>query len=135
MNFGQEFLTLSASADVKMIEILGGDKAYVAKVKKRGAKRGSVTKTINLVEQNFPSTAADLRFYVDKLSNLQATLNSMDEAIDTFLLANDRMDDDQFAESYGICERYDDNINRCIAALKNELKIIETHNSNVETIV
>ena len=76
-----------------------------------------------------------ISFYVDKLSNLQANLNSMDEAIDTFLLANDRMDDDQFAESYGICERYDDNINRCIAALKNELKIIETHNSNVETIV
>lgn len=102
-------LSATAGADSKKVKI---------KVRQRGATRQSVTKTVNSLEGEPPTSPADVDFLVNKLNDLKVKLVTFDQEINEFMLADDKWDDEEYMRENDICEQYNDKILASLSHLK-----------------
>ena len=106
-------------------------KALSALLKQRTAKRTSVTRTINIVDNDFPDDKSHIRFYLEKMIDLRSSLNTLDGGIHNIVLDDDYKGTVDYDSDYDCCEHYVDNINRMISRLNAKLdEISNTMTSN-----
>lgn len=96
-------------------------KALSVLLKQRTSKRSSTTRTINNINQNFPDDNTDASFYIAKLTDLRACLNSLDGSIHSIVLEDDFEGDFDYNDDYDKCEQYIDNINKFLSRLNASL--------------
>ena len=87
-------------------------------IKIRGHKRISTTKTLQALDQNFPSDETELKLFFDKLSEGKKSLSDLDSTINREILDLEVVTDEQFYILSDACDSYLDRLNMHLTSLK-----------------
>jgi len=94
--------------------------------RQRGAKRQSVTKTINTIRGSSALNEANINFYIDKLTELKSDLIKLDGDTESDMIVNTSLSQYDWEQHSESCEAYQDNIGLTLTLLKSELKRLST---------
>lgn len=121
MSFEQEFLNLSVEADsITENKLKDSDEDCLIKFKQRSGKRQSITKCINAIRDNLPSSDEDLDFYMNKLNNFKVDILKLDKFIEEYMIKNKKWSDVAYAKQLEVCEGYIDRIDITLYKLKSK---------------
>jgi len=87
------------------------------KIRLRASKRQSLTKTLDTIDRNFPTTNEQLSFCISKLKKLESEIGSLDCDIETYMLSNNLWDDAQLECQSSIAEEYSDRLGLTLCRL------------------
>lgn len=117
-----EFETYVKKVDVSTLQEITDENIIKSKIKRRGAKRSSLTKTIKKIDA-LPASAAelDIKFLLNKLEQLSKNISVLDEEIETFMLTNNDWTDRVYEDHSYVTEAYSDKAIRAINLLESLL--------------
>jgi hypothetical protein len=122
MLFNAKFMAESKKLDTELDNSVDGqDIGIKVKIKMRGNKRQSLTKTIATIEANYPMVKADIIFYFGKLTDINNNLVDLDSQITSYMLTEEVWDNDDYEKQSALCERYGDKWRQMMDKLTNSL--------------
>jgi len=112
---------------------LSGVHAGDVKIRLRASKRQSLTKTLNLIDGNFPENNEQILFCINKLKKLESELNALDSEIIDFMLSNQLWTDEELESQSNISENYQDKLSLALIRLNGALSGVRASDTNMQS--
>ena len=117
-------------SDESLLLALNDSKEYKSLVKKRAAKRQSVTKCLNKIATEPCETELEINFFVQKLTTLRDEITEIDAAVECYMLEKDLWSDGEYNRQFEVAETYVDKIQQKLLLLNSKLVIAPVVNTS-----